>query len=504
MPSAPLIGVTGQVSAVDKQFTGEENLRLIADLRHLGRDEGRRRVAELLERFDLVDAAGKPASTYSGGMRRRLDLAMTLIGDPRIIFLDEPTTGLDPRSRRVMWQTIRELVAGGVTILLTTQYLEEADRLADRIAILDQRPDRRRGHARGAQATRPGRPHPARRSPDATELERAAGVLDVADRDDEALSLLVPGTGGVGSLRTLLDQARRRLARRERAVRPDPRPRRCLPDAHGRPGRQQRWHHDDRAPDGRRLGDHAPPQPPPDAALSLADPLHRGLPVVFLLLFVYVFGGAIGAGLGDVTAGREAYLAYVIPGILLMTVAGGAQGTAISVAMDMTEGIIARFRTMAIARGAVLTGHVVGSVIQTMLAVVIVMAVALLIGFRPTTGPLEWVAAAGLLALTAVAISWLSVALGMVPKDVETASNLPMFLVILPFLSSGFVPTETMPGPLAWFAEHQPFTPIIETIRGLLLGTPIGSDGIVAVAWCVGISILGYLWSRRLYDRNPA
>jgi len=229
-----------------------------------------------------------------------------------------------------------------------------------------------------------------------------------------------------------------------------------------------------------------------------------GLPVVFLLLFVYVFGGAIGAGLGDVTAGREAYLAYVIPGILLMTVAGGAQGTAISVAMDMTEGIIARFRTMAIARGAVLTGHVVGSVIQTMLAVVIVTAVALLIGFRPTTGPLEWAAAAGLLALAAVAISWLSVALGMVPKDVETASNLPMFLVILPFLSSGFVPTETMPGPLAWFAEHQPFTPIIETIRGLLLGTPIGSDGIVAIAWCVGISILGYLWSRRLYDRNPA
>ena len=229
-----------------------------------------------------------------------------------------------------------------------------------------------------------------------------------------------------------------------------------------------------------------------------------GLPVVFLLLFVYVFGGAIGAGLGDVTAGREAYLAYVIPGILLMTVAGGAQGTAISVAMDMTEGIIARFRTMAIARGAVLTGHVVGSVIQTMLAVVIVTAVALLIGFRPTTGPLEWAAAAGLLALSAVAISWLSVALGMVPKDVETASNLPMFLVILPFLSSGFVPTATMPGPLAWFAEHQPFTPIIETIRGLLLGTPIGSDGIVAVAWCVGISVLGYLWSRRLYDRNPA
>jgi len=200
-----LIGVTGQVSAVDKQFTGEENLRLIADLRHLGREEGRRRVAELLERFDLVEAAGKPASTYSGGMRRRLDLAMTLIGDPRIIFLNEPTTGLDPRSRRVMWQAIRELVAGGVTILLTTQYLEEADRLADRIAILDQGRIVAQGTPAELKRLVPGG-HIRLTFPDAAELERAAGVLDVADRDDEALSLLVPGTGGVGSLRTLLDQ----------------------------------------------------------------------------------------------------------------------------------------------------------------------------------------------------------------------------------------------------------------------------------------------------------
>ena len=174
-----------------------------------------------------------------------------------------------------------------------------------------------------------------------------------------------------------------------------------------------------------------------------------GIPVVFLLLFVYVFGGTLGAGLGQVAGGRAAYLAYVVPGILLITVAGAAQGTAISVAMDMTEGIIARFRTMDIARASVLTGHVVGSVIQTMLALVVVMLVALLIGFRSTTGPVEWLAAAGLLALAALAISWLSVALGMVAKSVETASNLPMFLILLPFLSSGFVPTDSMPGPPA-------------------------------------------------------
>jgi ABC-2 type transport system permease protein len=229
-----------------------------------------------------------------------------------------------------------------------------------------------------------------------------------------------------------------------------------------------------------------------------------GIPVVLLLLFVYVFGGTLGAGLGVMSGGRDAYVAYVVPGILLITVAGASQGTAISMAMDMTEGIIARFRTMAIARGSVLTGHVIGSVIQTMLAIAIVMVVAVLIGFRPTTGPGEWAAAAGLLVLAAVAVSWLSVALGMVPKDVETASNLPMFLVLLPFLSSGFVPTNSMPPGLSWFAENQPFTPIIETVRGLLLGTPIGNSGVLAVAWCVGISIVGYLWARRVYDRSAA
>jgi len=229
-----------------------------------------------------------------------------------------------------------------------------------------------------------------------------------------------------------------------------------------------------------------------------------GIPVVLLLLFVYVFGGTLGAGLGQVAGGRTEYIAYVVPGILLITVAGAAQGTAISVAMDMTEGIIARFRTMDIARVSVLTGHVVGSVIQTMLAIAIVMVVALLIGFRSTTGPLEWAAATGLLVLASLAISWLSVALGMVSKSVETASNLPMFLILLPLMSSGFVPTGSMPDGLSWFAEHQPFTPLIETVRGLLVGTPIGNSGVVAVGWCIGISVVGYLWARRLYDRDPA
>jgi ABC-2 type transport system permease protein len=215
-----------------------------------------------------------------------------------------------------------------------------------------------------------------------------------------------------------------------------------------------------------------------------------GIPVVFLLLFVFVLGGTLGAGLGGPAGGRAEYTAYVLPGILLVTVAGAAQGTALSMAMDMTEGIIDRFRTMAIGRTSVLTGHVVGSVIQTLLALAIVTIVAVLIGFRPTTGPTEWIAAVGVLALAALAISWFSIALGMWPKDVETASNLPIFLVLLPFLSSAFVPTDTMPDGLSWFAQNQPFTPIIETVRGLLLGTPIGNSGPLAVGWCVAISIV--------------
>jgi len=200
-----VIGLTGQFSAVDGLFSGEENLQLIADLRHLGKGEGRRRVAELLERFDLVEAANKPVATYSGGLRRRLDLAMTLIGDPRIIFLDEPTAGLDPRSRRVMWQTIRDLVADGVTILLTTQYLEEADRLAHRIGVLDHGKFVAEGSPAELKRLVPGG-HIRLTFADAAELERAARALEDGSPDDESLSLQVPSDGGVRSLRALLDR----------------------------------------------------------------------------------------------------------------------------------------------------------------------------------------------------------------------------------------------------------------------------------------------------------
>jgi ABC-2 type transport system permease protein len=234
-----------------------------------------------------------------------------------------------------------------------------------------------------------------------------------------------------------------------------------------------------------------------------------GMPIVFLLLFVYVFGGTLGAGLHTgaglpaAITGRAAYVNYVAPAVILLTAAAVAQGTAISVASDMTEGIIARFRTMAIAPSSVLTGHVLGSLIQAVLGMAVVTGVAVSVGFRPTATPLEWLAAAGLLVLVSLAFTWLTVGLGLAAKSVETASNSPMFLILLPFLGSGFVPTKSMPAGLRWFAEYQPFTPITETLRGLLTGTAIGHQGWLALAWCAAIVIASYLWAKALYRRGP-
>ncbi|MFG2759997.1 ATP-binding cassette domain-containing protein [Streptomyces wuyuanensis] len=199
------IGVTGQFSAVDGLITGEENMLLMADLHHLSKSEGRRVTAELLERFDLTDAAGKPAQSYSGGMRRRLDIAMTLVGDPRIIFLDEPTTGLDPRSRHNMWQIIRELVADGVTVFLTTQYLEEADELADRIAVLDDGRIAAEGTAEELKRQIPGG-HVRLRFTDPSAYRSAAAALHEVTRDDEALALQIPSDGSQRALRAVLDR----------------------------------------------------------------------------------------------------------------------------------------------------------------------------------------------------------------------------------------------------------------------------------------------------------
>ncbi|MFJ3876529.1 ABC transporter permease [Streptomyces sp. NPDC090077] len=226
-------------------------------------------------------------------------------------------------------------------------------------------------------------------------------------------------------------------------------------------------------------------------------------PVVLLLLFVYVFGDVMSAGIGGGGADRADYVAYLVPGLLLMTIGSTTIGTAVSVSNDMSEGIIARFRTMAVHRGSVLVGHVAGSVLQAVASVVLVGAVGVAIGFRSTDATfLEWLAAFGLLALFALALTWIAVGMGMVSPNAEAASNNALPLIFLPLISSAFVPVHAMPG---WFqpvAEYQPFTPAIETLRGLLLGTEIGNNGWIALLWCLGLTVLGYRWSKAAYDRD--
>lgn len=226
-----------------------------------------------------------------------------------------------------------------------------------------------------------------------------------------------------------------------------------------------------------------------------------GIPLVVLVLFVYVFGATLGAGIvpgGD----RQDYLAFVFPGILMLTIAGLMQIVAIAIAQDMTEGIVARFRSMSISRGAVHAGHVGAGVAQGVTALVLLTGLAVLMGLRSDAGLLDGVLAAGLLLLVLLALTWLAVAIGTFAKTVESASNLPMPFLLLPFLSAGFVPADSMPAWLRWFTGSQPFTPWIETLRGLLFGTEIGANGVLAVAWCLVLGATGYLWARRLYERK--
>nr|WSW65853.1 ABC transporter permease [Streptomyces sp. NBC_00995] len=227
-------------------------------------------------------------------------------------------------------------------------------------------------------------------------------------------------------------------------------------------------------------------------------------PIMMLLLFVYIFGDVMSAGIGGGSADRSDYIAYIVPGLLLMTVGSTVIGAAVSVSVDMTQGLTARFRTMAIHRGSLLVGHVVGGVLQCVMSVVLVGAVGVAIGFRSTDATaLEWIAALGLITLFALALTWIAVGMGAASPNPEAAGNMAMPLILLPLISSAFIPADTMPGWFQPIAEYQPFTPTIETLRGLLLGTAIGDNGWIAIAWCVGLAVLGYRWSTAQFNRDP-
>jgi ABC-2 type transport system permease protein len=225
------------------------------------------------------------------------------------------------------------------------------------------------------------------------------------------------------------------------------------------------------------------------------------VPIILLVLFNYIFGGAIGASLGGAAHGGS-YINYIAPAIVVITVGSGCASTAISVVMDMNAGIIARFRTMAISRASVLTGQVLGSLIRTTLTIIVVIGVALLLGFRPTTDPLAWIAALGLIALFTLAITWVGVMFGLIGKSPAGANSLSQLFTILAFTGTAFVSADSMPDGVRWFAQYQPFTPVVETLRGLLLGTPIGNNAMLALAWCIALTLVGYLGARATYNRN--
>ncbi|MWA02078.1 ABC transporter permease [Actinomadura sp. LD22] len=222
-------------------------------------------------------------------------------------------------------------------------------------------------------------------------------------------------------------------------------------------------------------------------------------PILFLLLFVGVFGKALGKGVGGVD-----YIDYVTPGIILMAVASGCMAPSVAVAVDMTEGVIARFRTMPIARSSLLTGHVVGSMMQTLISLVLSVLAAVAMGYRPDAGLGGWLGAAGLMVLLTFALTWFAVALGLLAKGPEGASNSPLIIQFLPLLGSAIVPPDSMPAGVRWFAQYQPFTPMIEAMRRLLTGQPAGHDAAVSVAWCAGVAVVGYVWSKWLFNRGPS
>ena len=395
------ISLTGQFAAVDEVLTGRENLVLVAKLRHL-KNPGA--IADdLLARFSLTDAGNRRAATYSGGMRRRLDIAMSLIGNPPIIFLDEPTTGLDPQARIEVWQTIKELAQGGTTVLLTTQYLDEAEQLADRIAILHQGTIIQNGTlAELKQLLPPAKVEYVEKQPSLEDVFLAlvgdqttdSDKTDSAENGTDARRHR-PGTKGtamtthvLGDTAVLTDRSLRHILRS------------------------------------------------PDTIITTAV-----TPIALMLLFTYVFGGAIDTG------SDESYVNYMLPGILLITIASGIAYTAYRLFLDMQGGIFERFQSMPIARSSVLWAHVLTSLAANLVSVAIVIGVALIMGFRTGASVAAWLAVAGILILFTLALTWIAVIAGLSAKTVDGASAFSYPLIFLPFISSAFVPTDSMPGP---------------------------------------------------------
>jgi ABC transporter DrrB family efflux protein len=524
-----LLGLTGQFAAVDEMLTGRENLQMFGRLFDLSAAEARRRANELLERFDLADAADRLARTYSGGMRRRLDLASTLLTRPRVLFLDEPTTGLDPRSRNEIWSVVRELVREGTTLLLTTQYLEEADQLAEQIAVIDhgrviaqgtgsELKDRvggqilevelvsaaERDNARAALAgIGCGEPEPGERLAQLT-LPAPRDGLEMIEDAASALRKAEIAVSDLGLRRPTLDDVFLQLtgappsengAGAEVATgdgRPNPtsisapgaRASAALRPAARRPSRWRRVSPrelraditDARVVSVRNLR-HFVRQPD----LLVFSTIQ---PIMFVLLFTYVFGGAISHSLPS----GVSYIDYLLPGILVQSVTFRASMTAVGLSEDLKLGVIDRFRSMPMARSAVLIGRTAADLVRNVLIIVLMIVVGYIIGFRFQAGVAQALACIALVSAFGLALSWIFAFVALTVRGAEAAQSAG-FVVLFPlvFASSVFVPVSSLPSWLQVIAKVSPVTLTANAARSLALvpGTPSSLGG--AIAWIAGL-----------------
>jgi ABC transporter DrrB family efflux protein len=511
------LALTGQFAAVDELLTGRENLEMFGRLFRLSRAEARHRAKELLERFELADAADRTAKTYSGGMRRRLDLASSLLTQPRVLFLDEPTTGLDPRSRNEIWEIVRDLRREGTTILLTTQYLEEADQLADEIAVIDhgrviaegtgnELKDRvggqileveladlqQRGEAEAAllrvgcgAPEEDGRPNrltlPAPREglvlveEAAAELRRVGiGVSDMGLRRPTLDDVFLRLTGEAPS-----QNGRPQIAASGPTRRVPERPRR-LPRLHAPSLRGGKGSVTDTAIVTVRNLRHFWRQPD----LLVFSTIQ---PIMFVVLFVYVFGGAVGLALPP----GVSYVDYLLPGIFVQSVTFRASNTAVGLSEDLRRGVIDRFRSMPMARSAVLLGRTTADLVRNVLIIGLMIVVGYLVGFRFQAGVIPALACIALVAAFGFALSWIFALVSLVVRGAETAQTAGFVLLFpLVFASSVFVPISSMPNWLQPIAEASPVTLTADTARTLALtgGVPDSLGG--TLAWIVGILAL--------------
>jgi ABC transporter DrrB family efflux protein len=514
-----LIGLTGQFAAVDELLTGRENLEMFGRLFKLSREDASRRAGELLERFDLAQAADRPARTYSGGMRRRLDIASSLVTRPQVLFLDEPTTGLDPRSRNEIWAIVRELRREGTTLLLTTQYLEEADQLADRIAVIDrgkviaegtgnELKDRvggqilevelsSAGQRDRAQAVLAGvgcgEPAPDER-PDRLTLPAPRNGLQLVEEAAAGLRRAQIGVTDIGLRRPTLDDVFLQLTG-------------APPSEDGGSGQAAGEQITAQAAGEQitaprrpvlrlaRPSPHAVRSAVTDTAVVTVRNLRHFIrqpdlltfstiqPVLFVLLFVYVFGGAVGRSLPH----GIAYVDFLLPGIFVQSVTFGASQTAVGLKEDLTRGVVDRFRSMPMARSAVLAGRTVADLARNILVIFLMIAVGYLVGFRFHGGVAGAVGCIAVVAAFGFALSWIFALVALTVRGAETAQTAG-FVVIFPlvFASSVFVPVSTYPDWLQAFAKINPVTVTADAARSLALyGTPASLGA--AAAWIGGL-----------------